>query len=115
MDAPSLIPIKRGTVIHSIRFDTNINTDKMDELRSLLKKVKISEPEYLAFCLDDTKKSSVHWQMVSVDATVYNFDILMRYADILPSTVRLCFSSKHHKREFSNNPILHAQIAKLCR
>lgn len=115
MDSPSLTPIKRGSVIHSIRFDTNINTDEMDELRSLLKKIKISEPEYLAFCIEDTKKRPVHWQMVSVDATVHNFDILMKHADILPSTVRLCFSSRHLKREFSNNPILHAQIAKLGR
>ena len=112
MDSPTLSPIKKGSVIHSIRFDVNINANKMYELISLLKKVKISEPEYLAFGNNDT---TVNWQMVSVDATVYNFDILMRHADILPSTVRLCFSSRHLKREFSNNPILHAQIAKLGR
>ena len=111
------ILIKKGTIVHSIRFDTDINSDQMVELKSQLKGSRICEPEFLLLPINTADNSSntppVCWKMISVDATVHNFDILMRHADILPSSVRLCFSSRHGKKEYLNNPVVNVQIGKI--
>lgn len=111
------ITIKKGSLVYFIRFDANINSDEMDDVRSQLQGVSIGEPESFEVFMpsgSEFHRRPVCRKSVCVKVTAKNFDILMQHADILPTDVRLCFSSQHPKKEHLNNQVVYALIARTC-
>ena len=91
-------PIKPGTILHSIKFQVDINTEVWQDLRPKLKKIKVSDQEYTEFRPNFTK--DLCRKTVSMAATAKNFNLLMQHVDSLYIThVKIYFSSRHGRKQ----------------
>ena len=91
-------PIKPGTILHSIKFQVDINTEVWQDLRPKLKKIKVSDQEYAGSPLDS--QENLYSKTVSMAATAKNFNLLVKHVDSLCIThVKIYFSSRHGREQ----------------
>ena len=97
-DLPSGIPIKPRTILRSIKFQINTNTDEWRNIRSKFKRITILPPEYIPFYIQPIENPC--WETISMPATTKNFSLLMQNVDSLRLyRIFVCFSSRHNTRQ----------------
>ena len=97
-DLPSGIPIKPRTILHTIKFQINTNTDEWRKIRSNFKRIKILPQEYIPFCIQPIENAC--WETISMPATTKNYNLLMQNVDSLRVyRIFVCFSSRHNTRQ----------------
>ena len=97
-DFPSGIPIKPRTILRSIKFQINTNTDEWRNIRSKFKRIKILPPEFVTFQI--TPIENPRWKTISMPATTQNFNLLMQNVDSLRIyRIFVCFTSRHNSRQ----------------
>ena len=86
------------TILRSIKFQIDINSDVWQDLRPKLKKVKVSSLEYYVFLFGNTQNSC--WRTVSMAATAKNYNLLMQNVNSLGLFhLLICFSSRHDRKQ----------------
>ena len=95
-------PIPQDTIIRTISFDVDCNAEPISKLIGLLKDVVVKEPEFLYFCTATRGDKKIDMHKLEVKATTQNFDLLMKNAKFLPSTMHLSFSSRHSRQKNEN-------------
>lgn len=97
-DSLSGVPIKPRSIIRSIKFQINTNTEEWEKIRSGFKQITFLPPEYITFQIHPIKDP--RWETISMPATTRNFNLLMQNVDSLEVfSIIVCFSSRHNSRQ----------------
>ena len=105
LDLVSGSPIEPMSILEFIKFPMITNSEEWFKIYDSFKNCKITplESNFPVYYSPNTNKTVI-WETVSIKATAYNFNILMKNANsLLLNHVEVCFSSQHNKKATTVN------------